>query len=735
MLSQPFFRDDPANGLAGVSCPPYLAAKSVQNDPMKHRYRCALLNLLLFATAATVVAQTTPRALRTDLTLRPFYRITNVGQQVRIAYDSTRNVFYTIGVDGGFFQLVTENGSVRHDFIADARQHGIDYLQGLAVRQGVVYLVGNHTTRKDTSGYGLVKRGQRQLNGSWTWTTVMRTAEHASSKTLYDHAFSGVCFSPDGQFLYISSGSRTDHGEVKDNGGVNPGLREEPLTSKIFRIPATATDLLLPNDEARLQASGYVFARGVRNAFDIAFSPSGDLFSVENSGDRDDPEEMNWLREGQHYGFPWELGGNDTPMQFPDYDPKKDKLVNPRSTSFLNGGFANDPSYPKKPTNIAFQRPIRNVGPDADKYRDASTGAIRDASEEGRAITTFTAHRCPLGLVFDTRAAFGGEYAGQAFVLGHQKGTSDPSGLSTLGSLGPMNDPGEDLLLMNLTKTGGGYTVSCQRIAGDFNAPVDGEIVGNALYVLEVGGQIWEVTFPKKAVLAAPGLTISNISDGGKLCEGTSLTLTAAGYGSYQWYRNGALMPGESGARLTVGQAGSYQVAGVQDGQVSPLSAGVVVTVVANPPKPTITANAATLQASSASGNEWFLNGAAITGATAATLEAKQSGTYTVRTTVNGCSATSDPFVFTLTDQPLAMLPFRIYPNPSTDLLRFDWPEATDARLTVTDFWGRVLHRETRWLTSNAPNELMLNGLKPGVYLLRVQTAGREATRKVVIGK
>lgn len=696
---------------------------------MKHRYRCALLNLLLLATVATSLAQTTPQALSTDLTIRSFYRITNTDSQVRIAYDSTRRVFYTISVDGGFHQLVSENGSVRHERLADAAQHEINYLQGLVVRQGVVYLVGNRVVQPGVTGYGLVKRGQRQSNGSWTWTTVMRTDNHASSKTLYDHAFSGVCFSPDGQFLYISSGSRTDHGEVKDNEGRYPNLREEPLTTNIFRIPATSQNLHLRNDTDWLAASGYVFARGVRNAFDIAFSPTGELFSVENSGDRDDPEEMNWIRQGQHYGFPWEMGGNDTPMQFPGYDPKKDKLVNPKSTSFLNGGFANDPNYPKKPTNIQFQRPIRNVGPAAAMYRDTLTGAIRDASTEG-GLTTFTAHRCPVGLVFDTRLAFGGEYTGRAFVLGHQKGTFDPSGLSTLGSLGPMNDPGEDLLLMNLTKVNGEYQVSCRRIVEKFTAPVDGEIVGNTLYVLEVGGQIWEVTFPKKTVLTTPGLTAAN---GGKFCAGGSLDLTATGYGSYHWYRDGTQLPGQTGARLTVSQAGSYQVAGVQDGQTSPLSAAVAVTVGALPPKPTVTPTPTGLQASSAPAYQWFLNGAPLPGANQATIQNTQSGAYAVEITVDGCSSRSD--AFSITDRPLVAQPFRIYPNPSSGILRFDWPEAADARLTVTDVRGRTLHRETRLLTPHAPNVLSLTGLKPGLYLLRVQTAQREATGKVVIGK
>ena len=44
-----------------------------------------------------------------------------------------------------------------------------------------------------------------------------------------------------------------------------------PLTSVLLRVPTTARNLILPNDEAKLQAGGYLFADGVRNAFDLAF--------------------------------------------------------------------------------------------------------------------------------------------------------------------------------------------------------------------------------------------------------------------------------------------------------------------------------------------------------------------------------------------------------------------------------------------------------------------------------
>src|SRR5690606_27892953 len=116
-----------------------------------------------------------------------------------------------------------------------------------------------------------------------------------------DHGFNAVVVTPDGLTLLVNSGARTDHGEVQSSGGIFPGKREEPVSAKILQLPIDGLDLIIPNDEVTLAASGFVYASGVRNTYDLAFNAEGDLFGPENSGDHDDPEELNWLQEGAHY--------------------------------------------------------------------------------------------------------------------------------------------------------------------------------------------------------------------------------------------------------------------------------------------------------------------------------------------------------------------------------------------------------------------------------------------------
>jgi hypothetical protein len=53
----------------------------------------------------------------------------------------------------------------------------------------------------------------------------------------------------------------------------------------------------------------------------------------------------------------------------------------------------------QKPKNLTFHKPIQNAGPDADKYRDAVTGKVMDASDNGKTISTFTGSSLSAGIV------------------------------------------------------------------------------------------------------------------------------------------------------------------------------------------------------------------------------------------------------------------------------------------------------------------------------------------------
>jgi hypothetical protein len=395
-----------------------------------------------------------------------------------LARDPRDNTLYIINSDGNITRGI-------RDIIYTVTDHGVASPAGLVIgSDGTFYIFTTNT--KDLTKYNIAAIAKGVLDadtGLRVWSVLARTEPIPKG---FDHYYNAIVVSPDNRYIFVNSGARTDHGEVKNNGGAFPNVREVPLTSCILRLPTDGQDLFLPNDEEALRSAGYLYADGVRNTFDLAYAPNGDLFGVENGPDRDMHEEMNWIRQGHHYGFPWRMGSEDNPQRFPDYDPKKDRLLQPAILGA--GSYHNDPNYPPPP--MEFTDPVINVGPDADKFRDPETGEIEDASDLGLTLGTFTGHRSPLGLVFDVERTLAPEFRGDGFVL------SIGGGCCQL--VQNMQDPDEDMLHLDLEKKGDRYEVRIRRIVEGFRSPIDAEIIGNKIYVIEWDGTrgLWEFTVP-----------------------------------------------------------------------------------------------------------------------------------------------------------------------------------------------------------------------------------------------
>ncbi len=101
------------------------------------------------------------------------------------------------------------------------------------------------------------------------------------------HHNNSLTFGPDG-LLYLTLGSATNNGPEPD-----------PLNATILRYQ--------PEGSQR-----EIFAAGMRNPFDLAFDSEGHLFATDNGCDPpacvDAPEELNYIRQGEHYGFPGVVG-------------------------------------------------------------------------------------------------------------------------------------------------------------------------------------------------------------------------------------------------------------------------------------------------------------------------------------------------------------------------------------------------------------------------------------------
>jgi glucose/arabinose dehydrogenase len=416
---------------------------------------------------------------RTGITLR---KVVDVPQySVRLALDPVGNAVYLLNPQSGLELVDLSAGTLTPVATTADIVDGVP--SGLAFgRGGTAYVVANKANGTRTT-HAIIRRGTPNGAGGFTWTTLAMTDDYALGNDSYDHVYNGIVVSPDGASVFVNAGSRTDHGEVESNAGQFPGVRELPLTSAIFRLPANANNLVLHDSVAALKP--YLFADGTRNAYSLAFAPNGQLFATDNGPDADFPDELNLIQQGANYGFPWRFGNQANPQSLPGYDPAKDPRIEPSSGAAMGNTYYNDPTF-QKPPPTTFTDALPNVGPNAADYVDDS-GAAQYAPAKGTTLSTFTPHIAPLGLVFTT-AALGVTTAGaqlHAFML------------SWGASIGSLPDQGKDLDALSFFKTSTSYTVSTEQLAEGFKNPIDEVLIGNHLYVLEYGqgGSIWELTF------------------------------------------------------------------------------------------------------------------------------------------------------------------------------------------------------------------------------------------------
>jgi hypothetical protein len=220
------------------------------------------------------------------------------------------------------------------------------------------------------------------------------------------------------------------------------------------------------------------------------------------------------------------------------------------------------------------------------------------------------------------------------------------------------------------------------------------------------------------------------------ICEGDRTTLRVDGPYTVFW------STGDSTQRIVTGLAGTY-TAKVRDvnGCVSAQGGTVTVELRPLPPSPTINAiGTYTLQAvSSTNGNvfRWRLGNDSLAAQTSI-IKASQSGAYTARSsiiysqTLTCFSLPSAPFAFTVD---LSNKGLSIYPNPNPDKIITLETQANliNARVTVYTLEGKEV------LTSSVSvfderKQLILTGLSSGFYIIRVQSANFDVSKRIIVG-
>ena len=242
----------------------------------------------------------------------------------------------------------------------------------------------------------------------------------------YNHGVCHIAEGPDGM-IYVSSGARTDGGEV--DGGIfkNDTVYwkggETDYTAAIWRIDPTS-------DVPKIE----VFARGIRNAWSFAWNDRQELFSVSNGPDAHYPEELDFVERGKHYGFPY---------QYADASASEKPY----------------PYTPDVPAGLVVTPAIRNFGPAA-------------GGSPEKPIATFDAHSSPAGMVF-----CGPEWPANLrgkFLIGR------------FGNFLKDDSYGYDILAVELQRNPAGvYEARVNTFFAPLARPIDFLQAGKKFYILE----------------------------------------------------------------------------------------------------------------------------------------------------------------------------------------------------------------------------------------------------------
>ena len=181
------------------------------------------------------------------------------------------------------------------------------------------------------------------------------------------------------------------------------------------------------------------------------------------------------------------------------------------------------------------------------------------------------------------------------------------------------------------------------------------------------------------------------------------------------------------GVQVTIVKSGRAVITASQAGGVNYMAASVDQSFCINPAKPVVSvANATsaspTLTSSASTGNQWFLNGAAISGATDATYTTTQSGLYKVQVKVDDCASefSTETNLMVTGVESTSNISVGVYPNPAFDWLVIslgDGPEKKGVSIYQLD--GKKT--DSQEVTGNEAT-FYVAGYSQGMYLIKVKT-------------
>ncbi|HZE96368.1 MAG TPA: PQQ-dependent sugar dehydrogenase [Planctomycetota bacterium] len=384
----------------------------------------------LLAVAFSLVAQDLPSP-PDGLQVREVVKLgpADDSQPVRVQPHPKSGLLYVLYLNGDLWQVDPDKGAkkkvlARKDYF---RADAAAFVQALGLHidaSGLVYIVVNerHDDETPRRSHVCVYRitdsdGDQVPDKAEAWLQF----DHPWGIGPYNHGANHLAIGPDGQ-LYLSVGSRTDHGEAgKDSEKLRLDTHgETPLTACLLRIDPKASP---PKTE--------LFAQGLRNSFGFDWDEQERLIASENGPDADHPEELNWVRQGKHYGFPYRFGNQALPMY---------------------------PDAAVAPEGLVFERPIANLGP--------------SARPKAETEFTFDPHCSPSGVIYYRKGTLPEKYEHSFFI-------------ARFGNYLGKEPVGFDLLNVRLSEKNGALEGEFRTVLEKLRRPIDLCQWKGKIYILE----------------------------------------------------------------------------------------------------------------------------------------------------------------------------------------------------------------------------------------------------------
>ncbi len=241
---------------------------------------------------------------------------------------------------------------------------------------------------------------------------------------------------------------------------------------------------------------------------------------------------------------------------------------------------------------------------------------------------------------------------------------------------------------------------------------------------------------------ATPGTPV--ITANTPVCVGNTLTMTVptVSGATYSWTGPNSFTSGtqnQSIPNATTAMAGTYSVTVTSALGCTSLVGTKVVAVNTLPPTPTITQNWNVLTSSSAVGNQWYLNGILIPGATSQTYTMTQNGVYTVIATVSTCPSAVSA-AMNVTNLGIAELTeggtLVISPNPNQGVFSISFIASSkkNYKLKLFNELGQVVYeKQLTNVSGEFKQNIDVSTYGKGVYMFTLSDDKNQTVKQIIV--